>query len=162
MRGGGRGYVGGKKYYVGVRTKLFWRPIYCAKPRTNPGSQSGSRPRRVLVRQAPWIMQEYELTTVIVIHLLTHPQTCDRGSSSFSAMSQIKFVRTTRASFPIMSYTERENRDFFVLFVEILTMLIFIFLLPTIQEIVYWILPVGVRVRVSKSDVNYSVSLDPP
>ena len=33
---------------------------------------------------------------------------------------------------------------------------------PTIQEIVYWILPVGVRVRVSKSDVNYSVSLDPP
>ena len=73
--GGDRGHAGVKNIYTGVRTKLFWHAIYCAKLRSNPGSQSGSQYRRILGRQVPCIMLKYDLTAVITIQSLTHPRT---------------------------------------------------------------------------------------
>ena len=49
---------------------------------------------------------QYDLTTAILIRTLTQPHTCERGSSSFAAMSRLKFVSTTSASFPSMPSTE--------------------------------------------------------
>ena len=102
-----------KKKFVGVRAKLFWRAIYCAKPRPDPGSQSGSRSRRGLGRRAPRIMRECDLTTTILNWPLTQPRTCERGSSSFVAMSRLKSVSTTRASLPSMPSTWRTNREIY-------------------------------------------------
>ena len=109
--GGGRGQAGGEINCAGVRVKLFWRAIYCAKPRPDPGSQSGSRSCRGLGRRDPQIMREYDLVTAIAIWLLTQPHTCERGSSSCVAMSRLKFMSTTRASFLIMPSTERTNEE---------------------------------------------------
>ena len=99
--------VKGGKYEVGQDTKeffwvlpkLFWRVIYCANLRPKPDYQSGSLSHRVLGRQDPWIISEYNLTTTISIRPLI--QTCMRemGSSTFSAMSRLKFVCATRAPF---------------------------------------------------------------
>ena len=50
----------------------------------------------------------------------------------------------------------------FPLIVAVLTMLILILLLPTVHEIIHWLVLVGVRVRVSKYNVNYGVSMDLP
>ena len=55
---------------------------------------------RGLGGQGPWIILEYDLATSIVIQLLIQPRTCKMSSSIFSAMSQIKFASTTRASLP--------------------------------------------------------------
>ena len=59
-------------------------------------------------------------------------------------------------------YWEYKRRKKFPLFVAMLNMFIFIFLVSTIQELIHWILPVGVSVRVSNYDVNYGVSADLP
>ena len=48
------------------------------------------------------------------------------------------------------------------LIAEVLTMLILILLLPKIQYLIHWFMLVVVRIRVSKYDVNYGVSLDFP
>ena len=47
----------------------------------------------------------------------------------------------------------------FPFLVAVLTVIIFILLLPTIQELIHWSVLVGVHVRVSRYDVNYGVSL---
>ena len=83
----GRGHAGDKKSYAGVCAKLFWRAIYCAKPRPDPGSQSGSWSHRGLGRRSPRIMWQYNLLTAIAIRLLIQPCTCGMGSSRFSAMN---------------------------------------------------------------------------
>ena len=49
-----------------------------------------------------------------------------------------------------------------MLLVAVINMLILILILPTIHEIIYWFMPVGVCVRVSKYDVDYGVSMDFP
>ena len=66
-RKGGCGQSGGGNPCTGERAKLFWLEIYCAKPRPNPGYHSGSWSCRLLVRQSPWIMWEYNLATAIAI-----------------------------------------------------------------------------------------------
>ena len=38
----GKVQAGGENICLGLHAKLFWLFIYCAKPRPNPGSQSGS------------------------------------------------------------------------------------------------------------------------
>ena len=86
-KGGRRGHVGGGKKCASVRVKLFWHAIYCAKPRPNIKSQSGSQSRRGMWGRAPQIMREYNLVTAILIRPLTQPHTCEMGSSIFSAMS---------------------------------------------------------------------------
>ena len=48
----------------------------------------------------------------------------------------------------------------FLLLMEVLTVLIVIFLLPTTQELIHWFVLVGVRVQVFKYDVGYSISQD--
>ena len=85
--GGGRGHAGRKKFCTGVHVKLLWRAIYCANTRNDYVSQSGSRSCRGLGMRSPRIMQEYDLTKAIAILLLTQPRTCEKGSSSFFAMS---------------------------------------------------------------------------
>ena len=57
---------------------------------------------------------------------------------------------------------EEKGRKMFLLITEFLTLFIFIFLLPLSQEIYLRFLHVGVFVQVSKSDVDYGVSLDFP
>ena len=109
--GGGGGHSGGKKKFADSRVKLFWRAIYCANPRPNPGSQSGSRSCRGLKSRAPRIMLEYGLAIAIAIRPLIQPRTCEMGSSIFAAMSQLKFASTTRASLLSMLSTERTNRE---------------------------------------------------
>ena len=74
-------------FCAGERTELFWLMIYCANPRPNPGSQSGSRSLRGLGRRAPQNMGENNLTTAIATLPLTQPCTCRMGSLIFSAMS---------------------------------------------------------------------------
>ena len=71
--------VGGGK--AGVRMEVLWIAIYCANPKPNPGSQSGSQSHRGLGRQALWIMWEYEFVTTILIWPLIHPRMCEMGSS---------------------------------------------------------------------------------
>ena len=88
--GGGWGHTGGKTYYADLHAKIFWCVIYWDKPRPNPGSHSISWLRRVLWRQDMWIMQEYNLATAVEIQTLTHPHTCERGSSIlFNKSTQI-------------------------------------------------------------------------
>ena len=48
---------------------------------------------------------------LIVNWPFTHPGMCERGSSSFSAMSRLKLVRTTSASFLSMPCTDSTNRE---------------------------------------------------
>ena len=50
----------------------------------------------------------------------------------------------------------------FLLLTEVLTELILIFLLPTIQEIINWFILLGIRVIISKSDVDDGFGLDFP
>ena len=47
----------------------------------------------------------------------------------------------------------------FPLLVAVLTMLILIFFLPTIQELNHSLKPVGIRNMAAKFDVNYEVSM---
>ena len=108
-RGRGRGQSFGKTVCAGVSAKLFWLAIYCAKPRPDTESQSGSRSRRVMERRAQHIMWEYNLTAAIEIWPLTQPHTYEIGSSGFSAISRIKFAITTRAYFTSMPYTDKKN-----------------------------------------------------
>ena len=98
-----------KKVCAGVPTELLWRAILCANPRPDHGSQSGSWSRRELWRLAPHIMPEYNLMILILIRPLYHPGMCERGSSSLSAMSRIRFARTNITSFLSMPSTERTN-----------------------------------------------------
>ena len=44
----------------------------------------------------------------------------------------------------------------------VLTVIIIILLLPKVQEIIYWIKLVDIRVRVTEFDVDYDVSLSFP
>ena len=46
------------------------------------------------------------------------------------------------------------------LLVAVITVFIFLFLIPSIQEILHWLLPEGVNVQVSKYDADYGVGLD--
>lgn len=103
----------GNDFFVRVCTKLFWSTIYCANPRLKPDPQSGYLCYKGLGRQAPRIIWEYDIVTVIVIRPLTQPGTCEMGSSSFAAMIQLKAASMTRASFPSIPSTERTNMDFF-------------------------------------------------
>ena len=50
----------------------------------------------------------------------------------------------------------------FLFLVGVLTVLILILLLLISQDLIHWLLRVGIRVRISKYDVNYAVSLDLP
>ena len=50
----------------------------------------------------------------------------------------------------------------FPLIVSVIIVLIFILLLPTSQELIHWFVLVGIRIFISKSDVNYGISLDLP
>ena len=91
-------------------TKLFWSVIYCANPRPEPDTHSGSLSCRGLGIWYPRIIWEYNLAIVIAIWPLTHSCTCEMVSSIFSSINQLKFASTTRAPFPRMSSTERTNR----------------------------------------------------
>ena len=44
----------------------------------------------------------------------------------------------------------------------IFNVLVLILSLPPIQDLIYWLLPVGVCVQVFKSDVDYVISMDLP
>ena len=46
-----------------------------------------------------------------------------------------------------------------MLLVAVLTVFIFHLILPTIQELIHWLLLVGVHVLIYKSDVDYGVIL---
>ena len=162
LRGEGRGHAGGYDFNAGVRAKLFWRVIYCAKMRPDPGYQYGSWSRRGLGTQDPRRMWEYGLVTAIAIRTLTHTRTCEKRSSSFVSTSPLKFVSTTREYFRSMPSTVRTNGEIFSLFMKVLTSFTFILLLPMSQDLIHWLLLVGVRVRVSKSDINYGANMSLP
>ena len=61
-----------------------------------------------------------------------------------------------------MPSTQRTNGDFFPLLVVVLTVIILLLILPTSQEIIYWIILVGICVSISKYDVVDGISLDFP
>ena len=118
-----------------LRVKLFSHKMYCAKLSPGSESQSGSWYRRGLGRWDPRIMRDYDLVTVVAISQLTHPHTCEMGSSIFSAMSRLKLVSTERGSFPCIPSTERKNVEKFPLLMAVLTMLILIFHLQMSSKI---------------------------
>ena len=134
-RRGGQGRAGGENICAGEQVKLFWIVIYCNNPRPNPGSQSGSWSCWVLEIWAPQIMRECYLATVSTIQPLTQTGTCEMGSSNSSAISWLKFVSTMRVYFPSMPYTERTNGEKKSVICGIAYRVIFIFLLPLIQEL---------------------------
>ena len=103
----------GRNNFVRVCAELFWRATYYANPRPETDYQSGYLSLRGLGRRYTWTMWDYDLTTTIVIQLLNQPRKCEMGSSIFSAMSQLKFVSMTRASFTRIPSTERTNGDFY-------------------------------------------------
>ena len=111
IEGVGRGHTGGVKLSADVRAKLFWCVIYCANPRPDAGSQSGSRSCKVLGSRAPQVIFGYDPATKNLIRPLIQPRTCEMGPSIFSAMSRLKFASTNRASLPSMSSTEITNRE---------------------------------------------------
>ena len=96
---------------------------------------------------------------MIVIRLFTHPRTCERGSSLFSAMTRLNLEIKTRASLPSIPSTERTNGDFFPLVMAVLTVLVFLDLLSPGHECYHWFVLVRIRVRVTKLDVNDGVNL---
>ena len=51
--------------------------------------------------------------TAVAVQPLTQPWTCERGFSSFFAVSWIKFLSKTSASFLNMPYTDNKNRKTF-------------------------------------------------
>ena len=83
-----------RNYYGLLFNALIRGPIPGPSPDPGPSGEWGDKPRRSLGS----------------IRMLNQPRICEMVSSGFFAMSQLKFVSTTRASFPIMPYTERENR----------------------------------------------------
>ena len=98
--------LGGRQNsFARVRAKLFWREIYCANPRPEPNSHSVSMSHMGLGRRYSHIIHEYDLATAILVRLLIQPRTCKMGSYIFSAMIQLKFASTTRASFLSMPST---------------------------------------------------------
>ena len=96
-------------FFSDVRTKLFLRAIYSAKPRPDSGSQS----LREMVRRSLKIMREYNPATEIAIQPLIRSYTCEMGSSIFSAMRWLKFASTTRVSYPRMPSTDRTGGENF-------------------------------------------------
>ena len=84
------------------------------------------------------------------------------GSSSFSAMSQLKVTSTTRSYLPIMPSTDKTSGENVSISHGIDTVIIFLLLLPTSQELIHWFVLVGVRVQVYKSDVDYGTIMDFP
>ena len=50
----------------------------------------------------------------------------------------------------------------FPFLVSVINILILILLLPTSQELIHWIILVGIRFSISKYDVDDGVSLDLP
>ena len=44
----------------------------------------------------------------------------------------------------------------------VFTIIILLFLLPTTQELIHWLILVGIRVSITKYDVDYGVSIDFP
>ena len=98
---------------AGVRAKSFLCVIYCSNLRPKPKYQPIYRFHRVMGRKYLRIMWQYNLANAIEIRLLTQPCTCEMSPSSFSAMSRLKFVSTTRFSFPSMPSTERTNTEKF-------------------------------------------------
>ena len=72
------GHAGCENFCAGVLIELFWCEIYSAKSMPYPGHQYGSCSCWGMWRQAPWIMQEYELVNMIEIWTLTQPRTCER------------------------------------------------------------------------------------
>ena len=101
------------------------------------------------------------IAIAIVIRLLTQSLTCKMGSSIFAAMCRIKFVSTTRASFPSMPSTERKKGE--KKKISSWQCLLFLFLVLfflSIQER-YCFLPLVVgTVWVPQYDVNYGLSLN--
>ena len=110
-RRGGRAGARWFFFCVSVRAKLFWHTIYCAKPRPDPKSHSGSRSRRGLGRRDPQITREYELVTAIAIRPLTHPHTWEMGSSSFlpwvNSNSRVRLEPPYRACHPLRGKTKK-------------------------------------------------------
>ena len=85
--------------------------IYCAKLNPDSYTQLGSQVYMRLGARAVQRTWEYDLVTVIEIRPLTQPLTCEMSSSIFSAMSQLKVAITTSASLPIITSTNRTNRE---------------------------------------------------
>ena len=72
--------------------------------------------------------------------------------------SQLRLDTPSQACHTLRGQMEK----IFPLIVAVLNVLIIIFLPPTIHDLVHWIIPVSIRARISKSDVNDGVSLDFP
>ena len=62
---------------VGVRETILAQDIYCIKPNPEPNSHYGSWFRKVLGTLDPWIIQEDNVATVIVIWTLTQTRSDD-------------------------------------------------------------------------------------
>ena len=102
------------KSFVRVYAKLFLLAIYCTNTRPKPKYQYSYLSCREFIRRALQIIREYDLATMIAIQPLTQPHTFEMGSSIFATMNWLKFVSTTRASFPSMSSTEITNSENFL------------------------------------------------
>ena len=76
----------------------------------------------------------------------------------FVVTSRLRFASTTRASFPSMPSIEITGGGKNQLLVAVITIIILILLLLTSQELIHWLIPVGLRVSVVDFDINYGVS----
>ena len=105
----GWGHIGGETFYTTVSARLFWRTIYCTKPRPNTKFQSGPWYHRKLGGRAACMIQEQNLATVIEIQLFTQPNKFWMSYMGLSTTSWLEFESTARSTFLSIPYTEREN-----------------------------------------------------
>ena len=100
--------------------------------------------------------------TAITIRPLNQTYMREIGSLSFSATISLKVVSMNRASLLSIPSTERTNRGKFSVSSASVYHAYPSFDLPTSQVLIHWIILVGIRISISKSESNYGVSLDFP
>ena len=76
----------------------------------------------------------------------------------FDSKSWVWLETIYRAWYLLIKQTE----IYFLLLVAVITLIILLLIIPTIQDIIHWLILAGIRVSVSKSDLSYGVSLDFP
>ena len=159
--GVGRVFVGDGNICVSVRVELFWQWICCSNTRPDFDSQSGFCSCRVLGSISPRILWEYNLATIIAIRPLTHSRKFEMASSIFFAIIWLKSESTNKTSFPIMPSTEKANGEKNVDCGNACHYYPYL-CLPTILDLIHWIVLVSIFVSIFQSYVDDRVIMDFP
>ena len=148
---------------IGVHKTILAQNFYCAKPNPKPNSQYESHFFKRLGTQSPRIIWGYDLANTIVICPLTQPLTWKFCSYIFTAMIQLKVVSITWASLLIIPSTERMNGEKSIPWsCQCHPWLSFFIFSHLGKNHIHYLFHIGIRISISKSDVNDVIHLDLP